>query len=95
MLPEANVNNVKTADYIWNGKYWDLKSTSTEKSANSAIRHGLQQIKENPGGIILNYRDNKIAIDEVIEKRMKWSKLEQVDIMIVSKNKIEKILRYK
>lgn len=98
LLPEANVDNVKTADYIWNGKYWDLKSTSTAKSANSAIRHGLQQIKENPGGIILNYRDNKIAIDEVIEvieKRMQWSKLEQVDIMIVSKNKIEKILRYK
>lgn len=98
LLPESNVSNIKTADYIWNGKYWDLKSTSTAKSANSAIRHGLQQIRENPGGVILNYNDNKIVLEDVIdviEKRMQWSNLEQVDIMILANNKIEKILRYK
>lgn len=98
LLPESNVNHVKTADYIWNGKYWDLKSTSTAKSANSAIRHGLQQIRENPGGVILNYNNNEIVLEEVvdvIEKRMKWSNLGQVDVMILENNKIKKILRYK
>ena len=23
LLPESNIENVKTPDYIWNGKYWD------------------------------------------------------------------------
>lgn len=98
LLQEVNANNVKTADYIWNGKYWDLKSTSTAKAANSAIRHGLKQIRENPGGVILNYNNNKIVLEDVIdviEKRMQWSNLGQVDIMIIANNKIEKILRYK
>ena len=48
------VNNYKGHD---TGPYleWEdvgLKTASTEKSANSAVRHGLKQIQENPGGII-------------------------------------------
>lgn len=98
LLSEVNADKVMTADYLWNGKYWDLKSTSTSKSANSAIRHGLKQIRENPGGIILNYNDNNVDIDEVIEvieKRMEWSKLGQVDIMIIRNKKVVVVLRYK
>lgn len=98
LLPEINEDKVKTADYIWNEKYWDLKSTSTAKAANSAIRHGIKQIRENPGGVILNYGKNKMELEEVIEvieKRMQWCNLSQVDIMIIYQNEIKKILRYK
>ena len=85
-------------DYLWNEKYWELKTTTTEKSANSAIRKGIKQISNNPGGIILNY-ENEIDLQktiEVIEKRIKGSKAEdiKIDIMIIEKGKILKILRY-
>ncbi len=98
LLRESNADHEKTADYIWNEKLWDLKSTSTAKAANSAIRHGLQQIRGNPGGIILNYNKNEVIMEEVInviERRMQWCNLEEVDIMIIADEKIKKILRYK
>ena len=59
LLNEATEVNVKTPDYKWNEKLWDLKTTTTAKSANSAVRHGLKQIKDNQGGIILDYTDNE------------------------------------
>lgn len=99
LLNEANIQGVKTPDYIWNGKYWDLKTTSTAKSANSALRHGLKQIKNNPGGVILNYESNNVNLQEVIdevENRIRQSKKDtyKVDVMIVFNQEIVKIIRY-
>lgn len=48
LLNERNEDKVKTPDYIWRGKRWDLKSVSTEKAANSAVRHGLSKYKKIP-----------------------------------------------
>lgn len=98
LLNESSVDGVKMPDYIWRGKYWELKTTSTEKAANSAIRKGIKQIAENPGGIILNYEadiDLQEAL-QVIEKRMKGSKQGDipVDIMIIQKEKLIAVLRY-
>ena len=99
LLNEANIQGVKTPDYIWNGKYWDLKTTSTAKSANSALRHGLKQIKNNPGGVILNYESNNVNLQEVIdevENRIRQSKKDtyKVDVMFVFNQEIVKIIRY-
>lgn len=88
----------KSPDYIWNYKLWDLKTVSTEKAANGAIRRGYNQIEHNPGGVILNFGDNDISIDillQVIEKRMKWYEGEPIDIMLVNKGEVIKVLRYK
>lgn len=98
LLAEAEEDGIKKPDYLWNNKFWELKSTTTEKSANSAIRKGIKQIRDNPGGIILNY-ENEINLQEtiyVIEKRIKGSKPKdiKVDIMIVKKGKILKVIRY-
>lgn len=97
LLTEINQNHIPTADYLWNGKLWDLKTTTTEKAANSAIRKGLKQIRDNPGGIILDYKDCDISVDslcKVIDMRMQWYNESAVDIMIVNKGKTVKILRY-
>lgn len=99
LVNEANIQDVKTPDYIWNGKYWDLKTTSTAKSANSALRHGLKQIKNNPGGVILNYQNMDVNLQDVVnevENRMRQSKRDlcQVDVMIVFNQEIAKIIRY-
>lgn len=56
LLNEINLDKVSTPDFLWYDREWDLKTTSTEKSADAAIRHGLKQIRRNPGGIFLDYR---------------------------------------
>ncbi len=95
LLTESKIEGKLNPDYLWRGKLWDLKTTSTAKSANSALRHGLKQIAENPGGIILNYL-NEVSMSElqmIIDKRMKWYKGETVDIFIVMNNKLKKVIR--
>ena len=90
-------NQTKMPDYKWNDKLWDLKTCSSEKACDSAIRHGLKQIVSNPGGIILDYRSFDADIDKIkenIKKRMRYSNF-QVDIMIIMSNEIFKIFRYK
>lgn len=94
---KTELHGQKNPDYEWLGSFWDLKTTSTEKSANSALKSGIKQIKENPGGIILNYGDKQIDINElmkVIDKRMAWYPSESADIIIISRGRIEKVLRY-
>lgn len=97
LLSEVNQNKVPTPDYSWNKKLWDLKSVTTEKAANSAIRKGLKQISSNPGGVILDYGDTDISLEmlqSVIDKRMCWYGGATVDIMVVNKKKVVKVLRY-
>ena len=84
-------------DYEWRGKIWDLKTTTTAKAANSAVRKGLEQIAANPGGVFLNYGDSQVDIEKVvyhIEKRMEWYPNANADVMIIQKQKIQKVLRY-
>ncbi len=98
LLNESKEDGVKMPDYIWNNKLWDLKTISNEKAANSAVRKGVNQIFDNPGGIILDCR--KFSVEEktllgVIEKRMKWHRDIDVDIMIVKSDSDVQIIRYK
>lgn len=98
LLEEVNQDKVSTPDYIWRGKAWDLKTVTTEKSADSAIRHGLKQIWENPGGIFLDYRGKEIDIavlELVINSRMRHSKIESVDIVAVLDDNTVRVFRYK
>ena len=97
LLKEANQDKVSTADYLWNGKKWDLKGIHTDKAANSAVRKGLKQINDNPGGIILDLQGESYdlaAIDAVITERMKWYPNAVADIMIVRHNNTLAVLRY-
>lgn len=98
LLNESAIEGVMTADYLWNGKLWDLKTVTTEKSADSAIRKGMKQILENAGGIILDYRGRTVDYNilmHYIDTRMKRSTLTQADVMIILENKNIKVMRYK
>lgn len=99
LLKERNIKDVKTPDYVWNSKYWDLKNVSSEKAAYSAVRHGIKQIIDNPGGLILDYRNtdknNLQLIINQVDDRMQRTKVENVDIMIILENNRIKIYRYK
>nr|DAH52508.1 MAG TPA: minor capsid protein 2 [Caudoviricetes sp.] len=98
LLTESNADRVRTPDYLWDGKLWDLKTISSEKAANSAVRHGLSQIAQNPGGIILDIGDTPFdekTLWNVIDKRMGWYKNEgNIDIMLLSERKLLAVKRY-
>ena len=98
LLREANKDKIKTPDFLWNEKLWDLKTISNEKAANSAVRHGLAQIQTNPGGIILNLGNQDFSKEElwaVVDKRMGWYEASgDVDILVLSKGKLVSVKRY-
>ena len=98
LLNESTVDGVKRADFLWNGALWDLKSLTSAKAADSAVRKGIKQIYDNPGGIILDIGDNDVSIEELLKittKRMIRSNDFEADIILVKKGRFYKALRYK
>ena len=96
LLDEVNKDKVQTPDYIWHGKLWDLKTATTEKAADAAIRHGLKQINRNPGGIFLDYRGRMIdlgKLQSIITSRMRHSNADSVDIVVILSDEIAKVFR--
>lgn len=59
LLTEADKRNVKTQDFLWRGKAWELKGPTTVKAVEKAMRGAIKQIKDNPGGIILDLKGVK------------------------------------
>ena len=98
LLLDRKIEKQKSPDYLWNGKLWDLKTLTRESAANSAVRHGLQQIRDNQGGLILDFGTQSFSNDlllTVLEKRMQWYHLEQdVDIIVLYRDALYEVLRY-
>lgn len=98
LLAEKKDCSTKMPDYLWKDRYWELKNTTTEKAADSAIRSALKQIKDKPGGIILDYGANGFdpeRLRDVINRRIMRSSGFDVDILIMSADKLFKVYRYK
>ena len=92
---EVNRDKIKTSDYLWNNKKWELKTLTTEKSADSAVRGGLKQISGNTGGLILDYSGKNINMDEVlqvVDGRMRRGFEKDTDIMIKLDEKTVKVI---
>lgn len=98
LLNEANTDKQKTPDYLWRDSLWDLKTVTSEKAANSAVRHGLAQIVGNPGGIILNFEERNFSPSElwrVIDKRLSWYNTDgKIDILVLSHGELVAVKRY-
>lgn len=93
---EIHIKDHLNPDYLWNNKLWDLKTPEKISGANSLTRTGIKQIKPNPGGVMLNF-EYDISFDElqdILDKRMQWYHNITVDIMIIVKGKLVKVLRY-
>ncbi|MBO6146391.1 MAG: hypothetical protein J6O70_02310, partial [Lachnospiraceae bacterium] len=56
---------VSKPDYIWHDHYWELKSLSSSKAVDSALRKAVRQIYDRPGGVILDFGKNTITISSV------------------------------
>lgn len=88
----------KTPDFLWRGKGWELKTTTTEKSADSALRNALKQILENPGGVILDYGNNTVSISDIegiVARRLERQEKCTADILILNHGRLVKAIRYK
>lgn len=70
VLKEINEDKVSTPDYIWNGKYWELKSPSCASlnAIDKRLQKGLHQIEKNPGGVILNLENTQVDINSIATK---------------------------
>ena len=97
LLRENRSPGVLTPDYTWNNALWELKTITSEKAADSAVRHGVKQIVENPGGIILQFDAvlNVERLKKVVADRLSRSKIECLDIIFLSGGKLAGIFRYK
>ncbi|HHT15744.1 MAG TPA: hypothetical protein GXZ86_07690 [Clostridiales bacterium] len=89
---------VRTSDYYWNGKPWELKTIGSEAAVNSALRKGLKQLRGVDGGIVI-YCDFELPdiekLFKLIRLRMWWGRKQQTDVMVVVDDKTLTILRYK
>lgn len=98
LLQETGGLFEKTPDFLWRGKGWELKTTTTEKSADSALRSALKQIYENPGGAILDYGDRDVdlkAVLDVVKRRLLRQEQCNADILIIQREELKAALRYK
>ena len=99
-LKDKNKQNESSPDYLWRGKLWDQKTSSTAKSANSAVKKGVTQIKKNPGGVFLDFNINKQEVDwaelvGVLDKRMSWYHgKEPIDIVVILNGGGYRVVRY-
>lgn len=98
LLNESDELGIKMPDYFWRGKLWELKTTSTPNATDSAVRKALKQIQDNPGGIILDYGDHDIDVEklvQIISRRIERGSLKEVDVIMLAKNQLLKVLRHK
>ena len=68
MNPKVNIpKGIKTADYIWNGERWDLKSLSDNAISKSrAVDNLLKNGKYQANNIILNITKTKLSKMNII-----------------------------
>lgn len=99
LLPEASEFGVKTPDYRWRGKMWELKTISSVKAADAAMRSALKQIQADPGGVILDCGTYEIAVEELREaviSRFKRTGLNSLDVMVLTQGQTAAdVFRYK
>lgn len=98
VLLKENLGGAKKPDYIWRGKFWELKNITSDKAADSAVRGALKQIAETPGGVILDCGENEIeisALQAVIDARISRSGKFPVDVLVLHRKELLAALRYK
>lgn len=91
MLPRINKpEGIKTADYLWNNEYWNLKEIKS--NGKRAIDNALKRKRNQANNFILDFTKNFLTNKEIIiqlknlysSKERSWIK----SIIIVRNNKI-------
>lgn len=99
LLKEAEDDSIKRPDYLWHTALWELKGVHSISAADKRLQYAIKQIKDNPGGVILDVLED-IDMDK-LERQLSRrfyrpeSKIDDLDLMILLKGDLVKILRYK
>lgn len=97
LLKESVQRGVKMPDYVWNERNWELKTAHSINGADKSLQHAIKQIQDNPGGVILNLLEvvNMPTLERQLFGRFVRSSKNNLDVIILSKKQLVKILRYK
>jgi len=89
LLKEVAENDKKRPDYLWRGALWELKGPSSINAADKRLQYAIEQIKDNPGGVILNMQGNvdTDALERQIARRMNRSKLDSFDLQLLQERR--------
>ena len=98
-LAENRPDGELNPDYLWNDHYWDLKKPQkkNENTVDKRIQHGIRQIKENTGGVIIDFSDSPFGFAEGIElvDRFGQKRAKETTDFIVKKNNDYRVIRVK
>lgn len=96
LLKESELDSIKRPDYFWKGAFWELKGVTSINGADKLLQYAIKQIQDNPGGVILNLPENidKAALEWQLARRIARSKINAVDLIILQRGDLEKVLRY-
>lgn len=100
MLVEKDQYKVKYPDYCWRKKYWEEKEPKafTKNAVDKNIQEALHQIKNNPGGVVLDIGRSPMPVDTVKEialDRLRRSSPFNCDLILIRNGMIEEVWRYK
>lgn len=97
LLTESTIRNQSTPDYLWKGKYWELKTTHSIIGADKLLHHAIKQIQNNPGGVILNLlKELDIpTLESQLVRRFLRNDLLSLDIILLQNGELLKIIRCK
>lgn len=98
VLPESNETGVKMPDYLWNEKFWELKTVSSVNAADQAFRKATKQIAGNPGGVIIDLGSNDVDMENIqkeLARRFARCQLDSVDVMLLRNGALYHVQRYK
>ena len=98
VLAESTQEGVKTPDYLWRGKLWDLKTPEHLKGVDYLVKAGIKQISRNTGGLIIDTRKFTADYEDIIEAvfhRVWRSAKEGLDVVLLEKGKDAKVYRYR
>ena len=74
-----------------------MKTIKSERAIDSALRKGISQIFENPGGVILDFGKHPVklnAIAKAVKSRIEVSCRFQIDVMVICNEELQMVLRY-
>ena len=93
------LNSQKNPDYRWKGRFWEEKEpiAFTLNAIDRSTHTAVKQIRENPGGIVLDIGKSDMPINVVKSKvyeRLRGSANFDCDVMVIRGGQIEDIFRY-
>ena len=87
-----------TADYNWKGRLWELKTVGSVKAVDKALRKAINQIKPNPGGVIIDFGTKSVTpanAESLIQERINTSANFSLDVLLLHNGELFKAFRFK